>query len=68
MKDTDFFHKCGWIEVNAIKYSVSIKTVFETDASFWKPKHPFNSQEGINQRKNDYAYSSESYSEALVLS
>lgn len=34
-----------------IKYSVSIKTVFETDASFLKPKHPFNSQEGINQRK-----------------
>lgn len=49
-----------------IKYSVSIKTVFETDAPFLKP-YPFNSQEGINQRKKDYDYPFERYSEALVL-
>lgn len=51
-----------------IKYSVSTKTVFEIDASiFLKPRHPFTSQEGINQRKKDYTYSFESYSEILVV-
>ena len=32
-----------------------------------KPKHPFNSQEGINQIKKDYTCPLESYSRALVL-
>lgn len=35
MKDTDFFHKFGLIEVNAYKIQ-STKTVFEIDASFVK--------------------------------
>ena len=32
-----------------------------------KPKHPFNSQEGINRIKKDYTCPLESYSRALVL-
>lgn len=60
MKNTDFFHKCGWIEVNACKIQCKYQTVFEIDASFLKLKYPFNSQKGINQRKKDYTYSFES--------
>ena len=49
-----------------IKYKVP-KQYLRLMLLLLKPKHPFNSQEGINQIKKDYTCPLESYSRALVL-
>lgn len=68
MKDTDFFHKYGWTEVNAYKIQCKYQNSIWDWCSFFLKKAKTSIYfTGKRKSKKDYIYSFESYSEVVVV-